>query len=30
MYRVRGPAELRPVGEVEFANGVAAIASTTG
>src|ERR1700726_3846205 len=25
MYRVRGPEELRPVGEVEFANGVAAM-----
>ena len=25
MYRDRGPAEMRPVGEVEFANGVAAM-----
>jgi L-fuconolactonase len=25
MYRERGPEELRPVGEVEFANGVAAM-----
>ena len=25
MYRVRGPEEMRPVGEVEFANGVAAM-----
>ena len=28
MYRVAGPAELRPVGEVEFANGVAAMAAS--
>jgi L-fuconolactonase len=28
MYRARGPAELRPVGEVEFANGVAAMAAS--
>ena len=26
MYRAAGPAELRPVGEIEFANGVAAMA----
>src|ERR1700730_17828307 len=26
-YRAAGPAEMRPVGEVEFANGVAAIAA---
>src|SRR3954469_26052748 len=26
MYRASGPAELRPVGEIEFANGVAAMA----
>ena len=25
MYRDRGPDEMRPVGEVEFANGVAAM-----
>jgi L-fuconolactonase len=25
MYRDRGPEEMRPVGEVEFANGVAAM-----
>ena len=25
MYRVRGPKAFRPVGEVEFANGVAAM-----
>ncbi len=28
MYRADGPAELRPVGEVEFANGVAAMAAS--
>src|SRR6516225_11894342 len=28
MYRAQGPAELRPVGEVEFANGVAAMATS--
>ena len=28
MYRAEGPAELRPVGEVEFANGVAAMAAS--
>src|SRR6266704_6966098 len=28
MYRAGGPPELRPVGEVEFANGVAAMASS--
>jgi len=28
MYRAHGPAELRPVGEVEFANGVAAMAAS--
>src|SRR5271155_1391981 len=28
MYRTAGPAELRPVGEVEFANGVAAMAAS--
>jgi hypothetical protein len=28
MYRAAGPAELRPVGEVEFANGVAAVAAS--
>ena len=28
MYRAGGPAELRPVGEVEFANGVAAMAAS--
>jgi predicted TIM-barrel fold metal-dependent hydrolase len=28
MYRVTGPAELRPVGEIEFANGVAAMAAS--
>ena len=27
MYRPDGPAEMRPVGEVEFANGVAAMAA---
>jgi predicted TIM-barrel fold metal-dependent hydrolase len=30
MYRAGGPAELRPVGEVEFANGVAAMAASGG
>ena len=28
MYRAAGPAELRPVGEIEFANGVGATAPT--
>jgi len=28
MYRAAGPAELRPLGEVEFANGVAAMAAS--
>src|ERR1041384_3485784 len=28
MYRAEGPPEMRPVGEVEFANGVAAIAAS--
>jgi predicted TIM-barrel fold metal-dependent hydrolase len=28
MYRSTGPAELRPVGEIEFANGVAAMAAS--
>jgi len=28
MYRAQGPAELRPVGEIEFANGVAAMAGS--
>jgi predicted TIM-barrel fold metal-dependent hydrolase len=28
MYRERGPEEMRPVGEVEFANGVAAMCSS--
>jgi L-fuconolactonase len=28
MYRAQGPLELRPVGEVEFANGVAAMAAS--
>src|ERR1043166_2142863 len=28
MYRAEGPAEMRPVGEVEFANGVAAMAAS--
>jgi L-fuconolactonase len=28
MYRAGGPAELRPVGEIEFANGVAAMAAS--
>ena len=30
MYRDRGPEEMRPVGEVEFANGVAAMCSSGG
>jgi len=30
MYRAAGPVELRPVGEVEFANGVAAMAASGG
>src|SRR5215468_8859433 len=29
MYRAQGPVELRPVGEVEFANGVAAMAASS-
>src|ERR1700746_3882048 len=28
MYRAHGPVELRPVGEIEFANGVAAMAAS--
>src|SRR3954470_4281846 len=28
MYRAGGPEEMRPVGEVEFANGVAAVAAS--
>jgi predicted TIM-barrel fold metal-dependent hydrolase len=28
MYRAQGPAEMKPVGEVEFANGVAAMAAS--
>src|SRR5438876_796104 len=28
MYRAEGPVEMRPVGEVEFANGVAAMAAS--
>ena len=28
MYRARGPAEMKPVGEIEFANGVAAMAAS--
>jgi predicted TIM-barrel fold metal-dependent hydrolase len=30
MYRAGGPAELKPVGEIEFANGVAAMAASGG
>jgi predicted TIM-barrel fold metal-dependent hydrolase len=30
MYRAAGPVEMRPVGEVEFANGVAAMAASGG
>ncbi|HTR83331.1 MAG TPA: amidohydrolase family protein [Reyranella sp.] len=30
MYRADGPAEMRPVGEIEFANGVAAMAASGG
>src|SRR6266853_6506527 len=30
MYRADGPVEMRPVGEVEFANGVAAMAASGG
>jgi len=30
MYRAAGPAELRPVGEIEFANGVAAMSASGG
>ncbi len=30
MYRADGPVELRPVGEIEFANGVAAMAASGG
>jgi len=29
MYRAHGPVELRPVGEIEFANGVAAMAASS-
>ncbi len=28
MYRVRGPAEMKPVGEVEFVNGIAAMSAS--
>src|SRR5580704_14776290 len=30
MYRGAGPAEMKPVGEIEFANGVAAMAASGG
>ena len=30
MYRAQGPAEMRPVGEIEFANGVAAMSTSDG
>ena len=30
MYRAQGPAEMRPVGEIEFANGVAAMTASGG
>ena len=30
MYRAQGPVELRPVGEIEFANGVAAMSASAG
>ena len=30
MYRAHGPAEMRPVGEIEFANGVAAMSASGG
>src|ERR1041385_5628842 len=30
MYRAGGPAEMRPVGEIEFANGVAAMSASGG
>ena len=30
MYRATGPAEMKPVGEIEFANGVAAMAASGG
>src|SRR6185503_160003 len=30
MYRAAGPSEMRPVGEVEFANGIAAMAASGG
>src|SRR5258708_22014904 len=30
MYRAEGPAEMRPVGEIEFANGVAAMSASGG
>ena len=30
MYRAAGPAEMKPVGEIEFANGVAAMAASGG
>ena len=30
MYRAEGPAEMRPIGEIEFANGVAAMSASGG
>src|SRR5258708_23936678 len=30
MYRADGPAEMRPVGEIEFANGIAAMSASGG
>jgi L-fuconolactonase len=30
MYRANGPAEMRPVGEIEFANGIAAMSASGG
>src|SRR6185295_19739207 len=30
MYRAQGPVEMRPVGEIEFANGVAAMCASGG
>ena len=30
MYRAQGPAEMRPVGEIEFANGIAAMSASGG
>ena len=30
MYRAHGPAEMRPIGEIEFANGVAAMSASGG